>query len=222
MGDHNEKVDKHESQAKQADYKAGFAGHGDREDVVGPVGTNYVKTKPDIPARNASNLKSRFEGMAQQSEAEARQRAEEMRKEEEAKQHEQARRQKEEEKRQQEKARREEEERQNQATNARYDMPPEEDDIYDNMEGVVSQGARKSVEEDDIYDDMEEVIDAKKTGAGITAIALYDYQAMAEDEISFDPNDVISNIEMVDEGWWIGECHGRFGMFPANFVEIMD
>ena len=40
-------VDKHESQAKQADYKAGFAGHGDREDVVGPVGTNYVKTKPD-------------------------------------------------------------------------------------------------------------------------------------------------------------------------------
>ena len=40
-------VDKHESQAKQADYKAGFAGHGDRDDVVGPVGTNYVKTKPD-------------------------------------------------------------------------------------------------------------------------------------------------------------------------------
>merc|ERR1719443_470153 len=80
-----EKVDKHESQAKQADYKAGFAGHGDREDVVGPVGTNYVKTKPDIPARNASNLKSRFEGMAQQSEAEARQRAEEEKKRRDAK-----------------------------------------------------------------------------------------------------------------------------------------
>merc|ERR1712025_180885 len=143
---------------------------------------------------------------------------EQKRKEEERKQQEQARR--EEEKRRQEQARREEEERQNQATNARYDMPPEEDDIYDNMEDVVSQGARKSVEEDDIYDDMEEVIDAKKTGAGITAIALYDYQAMAEDEISFVPNDVISNIEMVDEGWWIGECHGRFGLFPANYVEV--
>jgi len=57
-------------------------------------------------------------------------------------------------------------------------------------------------------------------GGGITAIALYDYQAMAEDEISFDPNDIISNIEMVDEGWWIGEAHGRFGLFPANYVEV--
>ena len=50
----------------QADYKAGFAGHGDRDDVVGTEGTNYVKTKPDIQARNAPNLDSRFEGMAQQ------------------------------------------------------------------------------------------------------------------------------------------------------------
>ena len=32
---------------------------------------------------------------------------------------------------------------------------------------------------------------------GVTAIALYDYQAAAEDEISFDPNDIITNIEMV-------------------------
>ena len=32
---------------------------------------------------------------------------------------------------------------------------------------------------------------------GVTAIALYDYQAAADDEISFDPNDVITNIEMV-------------------------
>merc|ERR1719419_1721769 len=129
---------------------------------------------------------------------------------------------KEEEKRRQEQARKDEEEKQNQAVNARYDMPPEEDDIYDNMEDeiAVSGGARKSVEEDDIYDTMDDPIDAKKSGAGITAIALYDYQAMAEDEISFDPNDIISNIEMVDEGWWIGECHGRFGLFPANYVEV--
>ena len=40
-------VDKHESQAKQADYKAGFAGHGNRDEGQGAVGTNYVKTKPD-------------------------------------------------------------------------------------------------------------------------------------------------------------------------------
>ena len=32
---------------------------------------------------------------------------------------------------------------------------------------------------------------------GISAVALYDYQAAADDEISFDPDDVITNIEMV-------------------------
>lgn len=32
---------------------------------------------------------------------------------------------------------------------------------------------------------------------GVTAIALYDYEAAAEDEISFDPDDVITHIDMV-------------------------
>ena len=40
-----------------------------------------------------------------------------------------------------------------------------------------------------------------------------------DDEISFDPDDIIENIEMVDEGWWIGECHGKRGLFPSNYVE---
>ncbi|XP_051885433.1 src substrate cortactin-like isoform X2 [Pristis pectinata] len=55
---------------------------------------------------------------------------------------------------------------------------------------------------------------------GITAVALYDYQAAGDDEISFDPDDMITNIEMIDEGWWRGECRGRYGLFPANYVEL--
>jgi len=31
----------------------------------------------------------------------------------------------------------------------------------------------------------------------MTATALYDYQAAADDEISFDPDDLITHIEMV-------------------------
>ena len=41
------------------------------------------------------------------------------------------------------------------------------------------------------------------------------------DEISFDPDDVITDIEMVDEGWWRGHCHGHFGLFPANYVKLL-
>uniref|UniRef100_A0AAZ3R0A2 SH3 domain-containing protein n=1 Tax=Oncorhynchus tshawytscha TaxID=74940 RepID=A0AAZ3R0A2_ONCTS len=43
----------------------------------------------------------------------------------------------------------------------------------------------------------------------------------ADDEISYNPDDVITNIEMVDEGWWKGHCHGRIGLFPATFVKMM-
>uniref|UniRef100_A0A3Q3WER3 SH3 domain-containing protein n=1 Tax=Mola mola TaxID=94237 RepID=A0A3Q3WER3_MOLML len=55
---------------------------------------------------------------------------------------------------------------------------------------------------------------------GVTAVALYDYQAAGEDEISFDPDDIITNIEMIDEGWWRGVCKGAYGLFPANYVEV--
>jgi len=53
-----------------------------------------------------------------------------------------------------------------------------------------------------------------------SAIALYDYQAAADDEISFDPDDIITNVEMIDEGWWRGFCHGKYGLFPANYVQL--
>jgi len=55
---------------------------------------------------------------------------------------------------------------------------------------------------------------------GYSAIALYDYQAAADDEISFDPDDIITNVEMIDEGWWRGYCHGQYGLFPANYVQL--
>ncbi|KPJ11788.1 Src substrate cortactin [Papilio machaon] len=57
---------------------------------------------------------------------------------------------------------------------------------------------------------------------GYTARALYDYQAGAPDEISFDPDDLITNIVMIDEGWWQGLCKGAYGLFPANYVQLQD
>ncbi|XP_019740780.1 drebrin-like b isoform X2 [Hippocampus comes] len=57
---------------------------------------------------------------------------------------------------------------------------------------------------------------------GICARALYDYQAADDTEISFDPDEIITGIEMIDEGWWRGYGpDGHFGMFPANYVELV-
>ncbi|XP_059488600.1 drebrin-like protein [Neocloeon triangulifer] len=61
-----------------------------------------------------------------------------------------------------------------------------------------------------------------KEDYGIRARALYDYQAADATEISFDPDDVITHIDLIDEGWWQGlGPDGTYGLFPANYVEII-
>lgn len=55
----------------------------------------------------------------------------------------------------------------------------------------------------------------------VSARAIYDYQAEADDEISFDPGELITNIDQFDDGWWNGMCRGKYGMFPSNYVEII-
>ncbi|XP_076281629.1 actin binding protein 1 isoform X1 [Lasioglossum baleicum] len=57
---------------------------------------------------------------------------------------------------------------------------------------------------------------------GMIARALYDYQAVDGTEITFDPGDIITHIETIDEGWWQGLGPGGiFGLFPANYVEVI-
>ncbi|XP_054630479.1 drebrin-like b isoform X3 [Dunckerocampus dactyliophorus] len=67
-----------------------------------------------------------------------------------------------------------------------------------------------------------EVTADETSDRGICARALYDYQAADDTEISFDPDEIITGIEMIDEGWWRGYGpDGHFGMFPANYVELV-
>ncbi|XP_029960305.1 drebrin-like b isoform X2 [Salarias fasciatus] len=74
------------------------------------------------------------------------------------------------------------------------------------------------VEESNSY----EVTPEESTDRGTCARALYDYQAADDTEISFDPDEIITGIEMIDEGWWRGYGpDGHFGMFPANYVELI-
>ncbi|KAM8886555.1 uncharacterized protein AB9W97_013591 isoform 3-T3 [Spinachia spinachia] len=52
--------------------------------------------------------------------------------------------------------------------------------------------------------------------------ALYDYQAEDESEISFEPGDIIKDVETVDTAWWRGwSKDGCQGLFPANYVETI-
>ncbi|KAI0940986.1 hypothetical protein AcV7_003214 [Taiwanofungus camphoratus] len=58
---------------------------------------------------------------------------------------------------------------------------------------------------------------------GVTAIALYDYDAAEDNELTFREGDRIVEIEAIDEGWWKGkDIHGNEGLFPANYVEVQE
>lgn len=54
------------------------------------------------------------------------------------------------------------------------------------------------------------------------AIAEYDYEAGEDNELNFNENDKIINIEFVDDDWWLGELEktGEKGLFPRNYVAL--
>ncbi|NWQ69855.1 DBNL protein, partial [Neopipo cinnamomea] len=97
-----------------------------------------------------------------------------------------------------------------------YEEPPEPSAIYEEppQERVDDAKYDYGVE----YQEPPDL-----AGKGLCARALYDYQAADDTEISFDPENIITNIEMIDEGWWRGYGpDGHFGMFPANYVELIE
>ncbi|XP_078284894.1 drebrin-like b isoform X2 [Rhinoraja longicauda] len=88
---------------------------------------------------------------------------------------------------------------------------------------VTTDQAAPQVTTDQAAPDHQNIYEATETTIqGLCARALYDYQAADSTEISFDPDDIISDIEQIDEGWWRGYgSDGSFGMFPANYVELL-
>ncbi|XP_027018157.2 drebrin-like protein B isoform X2 [Tachysurus fulvidraco] len=73
---------------------------------------------------------------------------------------------------------------------------------------------------------MYEEVEGDRMSSGLQqnlhAKALYDYQAADDTELTFDPGDIITVVEMADEGWWHGYGPGgNYGMFPANYVELI-
>ncbi|UYV66297.1 ABI2 [Cordylochernes scorpioides] len=53
----------------------------------------------------------------------------------------------------------------------------------------------------------------------VAVIAIYDYTADKEDELSFSENSVIYVIKKNDDGWYEGVINGTTGLFPGNYVE---
>uniref|UniRef100_A0A3Q3E465 Cortactin n=1 Tax=Hippocampus comes TaxID=109280 RepID=A0A3Q3E465_HIPCM len=230
--DHQEKLQLHES---QKDYSKGFGGKfgvqndrmdksaGTFEDVEKPK-SSYQKTRPlEAAGSSTGSIKAQFENIARQKEEEDRKRAEDERARRQAK-----------EKQEQEEARR----RIEQQAKAPSPVPvaaspsptpsptppvqPSYSSAYE-VYDFTSEAADENGEQ--LYDDPEpqghyeqpeSLYQSPPEGKLLDII----YTGAGEDEISFDPDDIITNIEMIDEGWWRGVCRGAYGLFPANYVEV--
>ncbi|XP_055850988.1 src substrate cortactin [Episyrphus balteatus] len=99
-------------------------------------------------------------------------------------------------------------------------VQPISEPIYQNQEEAQLTDTHQAQNVESIYANTDNLDYIEDTG--IKATALYDYQAADDDEISFDPDDIITHIEMIDEGWWRGMCKNRHGLFPANYVQLIE
>ncbi|XP_054478952.1 SH3 domain-containing kinase-binding protein 1 [Anoplopoma fimbria] len=65
--------------------------------------------------------------------------------------------------------------------------------------------------------------DGKAKGRELCKV-LFPYEAQNEDELSLKEGEIINIIskDCADAGWWKGEIGGRQGVFPDNFVKLLD
>ncbi|XP_042205654.1 protein kinase C and casein kinase substrate in neurons protein 1-like isoform X6 [Homarus americanus] len=87
----------------------------------------------------------------------------------------------------------------------------EEDDPHSQNNGVSG--------DDDEWDYSDRMVDPNKPGVPVRA--LYDYEGVEADELSFKVGEMFEKLEDEDEqGWCTGRKDGRIGLYPANYVEF--
>ncbi|XP_076056480.1 protein kinase C and casein kinase substrate in neurons protein Synd isoform X3 [Oratosquilla oratoria] len=74
--------------------------------------------------------------------------------------------------------------------------------------------------DEDEWDNSDRMVDSGKPGVPVRA--LYDYEGVESDELSFKVGDVFDKLEDEDEqGWCTGRKDGHIGLYPANYVELV-
>jgi len=59
--------------------------------------------------------------------------------------------------------------------------------------------------------------------SGRKALIQYDYDKAEDNEIDLREGEYVTNIEMVDDDWWMGtNSKGETGLFPSNYVELVN
>lgn len=101
---------------------------------------------------------------------------------------------------------------------------PHEDDLTDEpAKHDPARGAAEAVAISSFGNDATHLGDADTNEGGKRALVQYDYEKAESNELELKEGEFVINIEMVDDDWWMGQnMHGETGLFPSNYVELVE
>ncbi|KAK6821948.1 hypothetical protein PG987_014773 [Apiospora arundinis] len=101
------------------------------------------------------------------------------------------------------------------------EIPREEDTQPEEEEHDPRASAAAVAQEQFGHDAVTDVQGA--TSGGRRALIQYDYEKAEDNELELREGEYVTNIEMVDEDWWMGmNSTGESGLFPSNYVELVE
>uniref|UniRef100_A0A1I8PT12 SH3 domain-containing protein n=1 Tax=Stomoxys calcitrans TaxID=35570 RepID=A0A1I8PT12_STOCA len=74
----------------------------------------------------------------------------------------------------------------------------------------------------DMSEDNSVVLRDKTSTSNRRCKVVYSYTQVNDDELSLNVGDVIEFLGEVEEGWWRGRLKNKIGVFPSNFVKVIE
>jgi drebrin-like protein len=101
---------------------------------------------------------------------------------------------------------------------------PEEEELTEEPAGHdPARGAGTAVAEASFGHNAATNANQGSHASGKRALIQYDYEKAEDNELELTEGDYVTNIEMVDEDWWMGtNSKGESGLFPSNYVELVE
>ncbi|KAL8943551.1 MAG: hypothetical protein Q9216_001009 [Gyalolechia sp. 2 TL-2023] len=100
---------------------------------------------------------------------------------------------------------------------------PREDDLTDEPSGHdPARGAGEAAATASFGAPAAAAAHPSTQAGGKRALVQFDYEKAEDNEIELTEGEHVTNIDMVDEDWWMGEnSRGEVGLFPSNYVEVV-
>ena len=101
---------------------------------------------------------------------------------------------------------------------------PQEEDLTEEPNGHdPARGAGEAAAAATFGGGALESADLRAHESGKRALVQYDYEKAEDNEVGLREGEYVTNIEMVDDDWWMGQnSRGETGLFPSNYVELTD